>query len=222
MYYASRELKNFIRKFRVLFYFESFDLIITSKSFKDNARGMSALFTDIDGTVWPDLGYGTILKNSRMDPKTLSVLEEYRIRNYLRIGFSNQTLFGYGDKSTNAQFFRYFMKLVDLVKSNNFDAISICHHHPKSKLKFLRRDCPRRKPMPGLITPFGISWGVNLSGSIGVGDRITDVMSACEAGISKTFLIMKEYSFEFNESPRTLDNYTSYEFDLIDELSDLL
>lgn len=220
MYFSLKQFGDSLRT-RISIKFVSFDLILASRSFRKSPVVRPALFCDLDGTLWPDMGYGTIMKEPKVNREAISLLNEFRQKQYLRIGFSNQTLFGYGDKSVNSRVWLYLLKLKELVDCGLLDAISICHHHPNSKLKFLRKECPRRKPTSGLISQFKDDWGVDISNSIAVGDRITDVIAARDAGIPRVFLLLHKYSFELNEDSRVILKHSCYPFDVIDNLSEL-
>lgn len=65
----------------------------------------------------------------------------------------------------------------------HIDAFEYCPHHPEAVLPRYRRQCPRRKPEPGMITDLMAHWPVRRPGSFLIGDRDTDLAAAARAGI---------------------------------------
>lgn len=168
-----------------------------------------ALFLDLDGTLWPDTGVGSILKVN-----TLKISERVALKrlakDWIRIGVSNQTLFGYQEKFNLTKYRIYRFKLFLLLLTGVVDAIYICHHHPKSKLSELQKDCENRKPKPGLLLKSQRDFNFNLSESVFVGDRVTDMIAAEAAGVHRRYLISGDRSFELNISDEKLSK--SYSF----------
>lgn len=159
-----------------------------------------AVFIDLDGTLWTDLGPGTILQNPIVDRQELLKLREISNRGYALIGITNQTYFGYRTKLNPMVVMNYRSKMKSLVKDNILDAVYVCHHHPDSKITHLRRDCSNRKPQAGLIDWAAREFNLDLINSFAVGDRITDIVAARESRIGKCFLIANPRCLEWNIS----------------------
>ena len=161
-----------------------------------------AVFIDIDGTLWPDSGPGTILKNPRISSEIISELGNISNLGYLVIGFSNQTFFGYQDKLNLFTIRNYRNKVRRLTKKAIFDAIYICHHHPDSSISYLKSECSKRKPNSGLVMWAKEELNLDLDKSVVIGDRITDIAAGQDSGIAKRFLIVNPRSLEWNISRR--------------------
>jgi len=171
-----------------------------------------ALFLDLDGTLWPDTGVGSILKVNTIRVSDRVALKRLA-KDWIRIGVSNQTLFCYKEKFSKAQYVLYRFKLFLLLSSGVIDAIYICHHHPKSRLSELRKFCENRKPNPGLLLRSQRDFKLNLSESVFIGDRVTDMIAAEAAGVSRRYLISGKNSFELNENNTNLKKSYSFSSD---------
>jgi D-glycero-D-manno-heptose 1,7-bisphosphate phosphatase len=72
----------------------------------------------------------------------------------------------------------------DLAKIGaHIDAFEYCPYHPEAILEQYRQASPRRKPAPGMINDLLERFPVDVSRSILVGDRPTDMEAAQAAGI---------------------------------------
>lgn len=169
-------------------------------------RGVSApaskraVFIDLDGTLWPDLGPGSILQNPVIDKEVIFRLNQLSNAGYLLIGITNQTYFGYRSELNPILIFRYRYKMRRIVRDRILDIVYVCHHHPDSKISYLKTECPRRKPSNGLIQWAKTEWNLELDKSIVIGDRITDMIAGQESGIASKFLIVNPRCLECNIS----------------------
>jgi D-glycero-D-manno-heptose 1,7-bisphosphate phosphatase len=159
-----------------------------------------AVFIDLDGTLWPDMGPGSILKNPVIDMGVILRLNQLSNAGYLLIGITNQTYFGYRSELNPVSIFRYRYKLRRIVRDRVLDMIYICHHHPDSNIFYLRAECPRRKPSNGLIQWAKTDLSLELDKSIVIGDRITDMIAGQKSRIASKFLIVNPRFLEWNIS----------------------
>ena len=175
------------------------DLHIVSRGFR-KSDSSAAIFLDLDGTLWPDLGPGTIFANQHIDNDLLIEIDKLSKSGYAIIGFTNQTYFGYQSRLSLMQSLRYRYHIKLLVKKGVLDAIFICHHHPDSKIDTLRGECDKRKPASGLLLWARDKLSISLESSYAVGDRITDLVAAFQCGINKTFLLVGPDCMKWNKS----------------------
>jgi len=182
-----------------------------------------AAFFDLDGTLWSDSGPGSILNYSelKLNHKSNSLIKELPKKGYIRIGFSNQTFFGYSRRYTLIMILSYRSRLRKLITTGVLDEIYICHHHPESKVRFLRRNCNRRKPSSGLLEWAHANSRFELSQSFAIGDRITDLVASQEFGIRQNFLIANNRSLEWNVSHQ-LPDVLAIKFDPVASLNEAL
>jgi D-glycero-D-manno-heptose 1,7-bisphosphate phosphatase len=69
------------------------------------------------------------------------------------------------------------------------DAVYHSPYHPEHGLGEYRRDHEDRKPGPGMMLRAQRQFGLDLSASVLVGDRCTDVEAATAAGVGQAFLM---------------------------------
>lgn len=180
-----------------------------------------AVFIDLDGTLWPDLGPGSILRNPIIGNEVVLRLSELSNVGYLLIGITNQTYFGYRRRLNPISIFRYRSKMRQIIRKGILDLIYVCHHHPESKLSYLKTECTRRKPNSGLIEWAKEEFDLELDKSIVIGDRITDIAAGQKSGIAKRFLIANPRCIEWNIS-RSTTFPQSFTFSVFGNLIDAL
>ncbi|MBF0530784.1 MAG: HAD-IIIA family hydrolase [Deltaproteobacteria bacterium] len=85
-------------------------------------------------------------------------------------------------------------KMIDLLAADNafLEAIYYCPHHPRAENPAYRRECNCRKPKPGLFLKAAEELGLDLSRSVAVGDRHSDLKAARTVG-AKAVLVMTGY-----------------------------
>lgn len=83
------------------------------------------------------------------------------------------------------------------------DRYEYCPNHPKEGVGKYRIDCGRRKPQPGMLTDAASMFGVDLSRSLMVGDRLSDIEAGANAGCCSS-LIRTGYGLnvDFNDCVR--------------------
>lgn len=178
----------------------------------------TALFLDFDGTLWADQGPGGILKYEGLQFVSLDNIDSSSLRKQSRFGISNQTLFAYESRMNFKAYFAYRRAVRKLINQFQFDAISICNHHPEAQNLYLRKNCPYRKPNPSSIISLARCFRISKLNSILVGDRITDIIAGNEAGIGRNLLVRNEKAFEKNRTGTYLIPKRNFAFQFIDNL----
>ena len=64
-----------------------------------------------------------------------------------------------------------------------------CPHHPEHGVGKYRKDCADRKPQPGMLLNAAQEHHIDLSRSILVGDRCSDIQAGVAAGVGKLVLL---------------------------------
>ncbi len=88
-----------------------------------------------------------------------------------------------------------FEKLMDWMKEKfvdelaPLDAVYFCPHHPEHGVGIYRREHIDRKPGPGMLLRAADQLGLDLTQSIMIGDRCSDVAAANAGGLLQAFLI---------------------------------
>jgi len=180
------------------FFFSKKGLLkLVVKKWFDGERS-SALFLDFDGTLWVDRGPGGILNYKDHLIFSADVLNSLKLKKKLRFGTSNQTLFSHMPQLNLRTYLAYRLSMREVMKQFQFDAISVCSHHPEAQNPYLRRNCPHRKPNPLSILKLAEFFKVSKFESLLIGDRITDMVAGNEAGVGKNLLLKNDKAFEIN------------------------
>lgn len=159
----------------------------------------ACLFLDADGVLWEDNGPGTILHFPEICSDARDLISEFSgDKNYLVIVVTNQTSAARNLISLNVLrglLFDFFKRSQSIAK---IDAVYACFHHPKAENRELSKDCKCRKPSPEMIYRASRKFNIDLSKSLFVGDRVTDMQSAHLAGVGQSFLLVNSKMFEVN------------------------
>ena len=173
----------------------------------------SALFLDRDGVINQDLGY--VYKQQEfifMD----GIFELVRFANQNLmpvIIVTNQAGIGRGYYSVNDfEKITDWMKQQFLLQDAKIDAVYYCPDHPTEGIGEYRRDSFDRKPNPGMFLKAAVDHQINLTQSIMIGDKDTDMLAARRAGIEHLFLIgnINSNNIDFEMSGITLFQAIEY------------
>ncbi|MDG5788355.1 D-glycero-beta-D-manno-heptose 1,7-bisphosphate 7-phosphatase [Evansella sp. AB-P1] len=156
-----------------------------------------AVFLDRDGIINEDFGYVYQYDDFQWIPGAIDAIKLLNSLGYLVIIITNQSGIarGYYLESHVQALHQQINK--DLQASQaTIDAFYYCPHHPEAKVRFYRRNCDCRKPMPGLILQGIEQFEIDKSRSFLIGDKESDVEAAKNAGIQGyQFLDGNLYSF---------------------------
>lgn len=161
-----------------------------------------AVFFDRDGVINIDHGFvGNIVDFDFIKgvKQSLSIIKK---ASFITVLVTNQSGIARG-YYTEADFKKlsFFMQSeLDLYKAR-FDLILYCPHHPQAPLPEYRCDCLCRKPKPGMILKASSLLNIDLSQSIMIGDRATDLIAAQRAGIKTSVLLADSSSREIEKVP---------------------
>jgi len=143
-----------------------------------------AVFLDRDGVLNEDVHLITHPDQLRILPGVPEALKRLADAGFLLVVVSNQTVVARG-----------MISLIEVAVINEvlrsriierggprIDAFLVCPHHPNADVPAYRQVCECRKPRPGLIHQAVSEYGIDLSASFLVGDRITDIIAGRKAG----------------------------------------
>lgn len=153
-------------------------------------RKNKAIFFDRDGTINELVnGKGLISpKNFKLKEGIDLTIKLAKILDYLVIVISNQPSIAKGTQ-TYQQLRTINKKMI--MQLPEIDAVYYCLHHPdpkQVKIKKYLKDCNCRKPKAGLLFQAKDDFNIDLSQSVMIGDKETDVQAGKTAGC-KTILI---------------------------------
>jgi len=148
-----------------------------------------ALFLDRDGVINVDTGYVHTKEDFVFVDGIFDLVRTAVTRGYKVIVITNQAGIGRGYYDENQ-----FLALMDWVAAQfaaagaPLTAVYFCPHHPEKARDRYRQACDCRKPEPGLLNQAAQDHRLDMSGSIMVGDKNSDMEAARLAGVARRVL----------------------------------
>ena len=148
-----------------------------------------ALFLDRDGVVNHETGYLYLPADVRWVEGIVPLCLAAQSLGYKLVSVTNQAGIARGfytqqDFDHLMQFMRAELKREGVT----LDAVYHCPYHPEGLGEY-RRDHEDRKPSPGMLLRAARDLSLDLSQSILIGDRCSDIAAATAAGLRQSFLI---------------------------------
>ena len=147
-----------------------------------------AVFLDRDGVLIEDVGLLADHASIRVLPGVAQSLSALRAAGYRLIVVSNQTVVARG-LATEDDVLKIHRRLQEELNAviepsvpPQIDAWYFCPHHPHADVAEYRRPCDCRKPLPGMLLKAAGIFDVDLTASVMIGDRLTDVAAGTAAG----------------------------------------
>ena len=160
-----------------------------------------ALFLDRDGIINIDHGY--VHKKENFD-FVEGIFDLCRIavkNNYKLIVITNQAGIARGYYSIDDfEVLTEWMKEQFILRSVPINSVYFCPHHPTKGDNCYKMACNCRKPEPGMIFRAQNEQKIDLKQSIFIGDKITDIQAAQNAGIDNRILVSSLYEDDLNIS----------------------
>ncbi|MHB9023833.1 MAG: D-glycero-alpha-D-manno-heptose-1,7-bisphosphate 7-phosphatase [Armatimonadota bacterium] len=143
-----------------------------------------AVFLDRDGVLIEDLNQLTDASHIRLLPGVPEALARLQAAGYRLLVVSNQTVVARGllTEVETLALHAEIERCLQALGAPPLDGFYFCPHHPRATLPEYRIACDCRKPLPGLLLRAAAEHGVDLSTSIMIGDRITDIAAGVAAG----------------------------------------
>lgn len=149
-----------------------------------------ALFLDRDGVVNEEVGYLHQADGVRFVDGIFSLCRVAAGLGYRLIIVTNQAGIARGYYSEEAfEALMEFMQAELRAKGVELDAVYYCPFHPEHGVGKYKQEHEDRKPGTGMLRRGALEFGVDLSESVLVGDRCSDVEAANAAGLRQAFLI---------------------------------
>ena len=152
--------------------------------------GRAALFLDRDGVINVDRGYVHKKEDVEFIDGIFELVAAAVRAGYPVIVVTNQSGIGrglYGEEAFHA--LMGWMGGEFSSRGGRLDAVYFCPFHPEHGQGIYKRDSPERKPAPGMLLRAAVEHGLDLAGSILVGDSVSDVQAGEAAGIGRIFLL---------------------------------
>lgn len=143
-----------------------------------------AFFLDRDGVIIEDANYLSKPEQLRLIPGAAEGIKLIREHGYKVIVVSNQSGIarGYFTFDDLAKVEKALAAMLE-EKGAKVDAWYYCPHHEKGKIAEYAVKCTCRKPLPGLVLKGAEEHNIDLEKSAMIGDKLSDVQCAVNAGI---------------------------------------
>jgi D-glycero-D-manno-heptose 1,7-bisphosphate phosphatase len=150
-----------------------------------------ALFLDRDGVVNVEVGYLHRAEEVRFVEGIFSLCRAAARLGYRLIVVTNQAGIARGYYS-EADFHALMEFMRDQLRAEGveLDAVYYCPFHPEHGVGEYKREHEDRKPGTGMLLRGAKEFGVELTESVMVGDRCSDVTAANAAKLRQAFLII--------------------------------
>ena len=153
---------------------------VDGESLKQERR---AVFLDRDGTINVDKDYLHRVEDFEFIPGAVEAIRLLKESGFLVLVVTNQSGIGRGyyDEAALERIHRHMAD--ELARSGaSVDGCYFCPHHPHHGTGEYRVACACRKPLPGMLLQAAADWGVDLSASYMIGDKLADVEAGIKAG----------------------------------------
>jgi len=156
-----------------------------------------ALFLDRDGVINVDSGYVHKSEDIEFVPCIFDIARLATESGYLLIVVTNQSGIGRGIFS-ETDFWNLMSWMKNRFSAENcpLTAIYFCPYHPIHGVGDYRRESPFRKPNPGMILAAQAEWSIDLSKSVLIGDKLSDIDAGFAAGVGTNLLVRARNNVE--------------------------
>jgi D-glycero-D-manno-heptose 1,7-bisphosphate phosphatase len=154
-----------------------------------------ALFLDRDGIINVDHGYVYRQEEFEFIDDIFAVCLDALAKGYEIFVITNQSGIARG-KYTVKQFEELSLWMTNVFKLKGIAISDVyhCPHHPDKGLGEYLKACDCRKPEPGMLLLAGKEHNIDLENSIFIGDKISDMQAAENAGIKNRILLVAQYN----------------------------
>lgn len=146
-----------------------------------------AAFLDRDGTLIRDPGYTRDADSVELLPGVADALRRLAEAGYTLVIVTNQSAVSRGF-ATAGEVEAVNQRVIDRLGDEGVTIAGVyyCPHHPDD-------GCECRKPRPGMLLRAAADHGIDLSDSIMIGDKLSDVEAGRAAGCRESILIESMY-----------------------------
>lgn len=153
-----------------------------------------ALFLDRDGIINIDHGYVHKIEDFEFVDGIFELCKRAIDKGYQIFVITNQAGIARGmyDIPTFEKLSKW-MVAAFAEQNIEISKVYFCPHHPLKGVNEFVMSCQCRKPEPGMIIQAQQEFGVNLAKSIFIGDKLSDMQAADNAGIDCKILMNSRY-----------------------------
>ena len=156
-----------------------------------------AFFLDRDGVLIEEANYLKDPDKVKLIPGVPAALRRVREAGFLVIVVSNQSGVARGYFTEN-EVLAVQARINEIlsVEGAAVDDYFNCPHHPAGSVPSYAKDCECRKPSPGMILEAAKKYGIDISASFLVGDKLSDIEAGKAAGCLKSVLVKTGHGLE--------------------------
>lgn len=149
-----------------------------------------ACFLDRDGVLIEEKDYLCDPDGVVLCDRVEDIFKHLRARGYKVIIISNQAGIAKG-YFKEEQLIAVQKRLDELLArfGEKLDGVYYCYHHANGVIPEYTRECNCRKPAPGMLLQAAKDHDIDLSQSIMIGDRVTDLQAGLNAGCRAVALV---------------------------------
>ena len=162
---------------------------------------MKVAFLDRDGVINEEINYLHKIKDFKYTENCVSGLKKLKKLGFELIIVTNQA--GLAKGIFNESDFNQLSKwLIKDLASNGIKILDyvFCPHHPDGIIKKYSINCDCRKPNPGMILSSAQKHKISLKTSILIGDKLSDIQAAKNAGLNNYFLVNSGHPLKKDDS----------------------
>lgn len=159
-----------------------------------------AAFVDRDGVIVADSGFLYRVEELVFLPGAIDGLQRLQAAGYLLVVITNQSGIARGFY-TEDDYLRFTARMQQRLSAAGVQlaAVEYCPHLPEAQIARYRADCDCRKPRPGMLERAAAALNIDLSASILIGDRATDIQAGRSAGVGRCWLVRSGVALSASE-----------------------
>ena len=164
--------------------------IFMSNFYPENKQ--KACFLDRDGVVNVEVSYLHEPEKTVLESGIVDALKAIHQHGFLAVVVTNQAGVARG-KYPEEDIFKVHARLQELLAEygEKIDAFYYCPHHPEHS-----GECACRKPNPGMLLQAVKDLNIDVTNSLMIGDRMSDVNAGRNAGCKASYLVRTGYGLE--------------------------
>lgn len=153
-------------------------------------NGKRAVFLDRDGVINVDKGYISQVDDFEFIDGVIEACIKLKEKGYLLVVITNQSGIARG-YYTEEQFHTLteWMDWSFADRGVDLDGIYYCPHHNEKGIGEFKVDCDCRKPKPGMLLSAIEELNLDVTNSILVGDKVSDIQAGIAAGVASNYLV---------------------------------